>query len=88
MYVTRGMKEGHPKGEEGYHASCVRPHLHSYISFHVFIIWYFVLFAEICICIIMFNTHVRLYSKNFWNNPIAEAVTLNAYICLQGRGAG
>ena len=38
MYVTRGMKGGHPKclqmrtGEEGYHAPCVRTHLHYLFS--------------------------------------------------------
>ena len=38
MYVTRGMEEGHPKclqmgtEGEGYHASCVRTHLHYLFS--------------------------------------------------------
>ena len=39
MYVTRGMERGHPKclqmrtGGEGYHASCVRTHLHLFSCF-------------------------------------------------------
>ena len=38
MYATRGMEGGHPKGVqlrtggEGYHASCVRTHLHYLFS--------------------------------------------------------
>ena len=38
MYVTRGMEGDHPKclqirtGGEGYHASCVRTHLHYLFS--------------------------------------------------------
>ena len=54
------------------------------IIFHVFVIWCLVLFVEICICVILFNTYVRL-CLIFWNNSTAETVTLNVYISLQGR---
>ena len=85
MYVTRGMEGGHPKEGEGYHASCVRMHLHDLFS----------CFCHMVSCFICRNLHLRhivqyicaiVFKRIFWNNSTAEAVTLNAYICLQGRG--
>ena len=46
MYVTRGMEEGHPKclqmgtEGEGYHASCVRTHLHYLFSLFCLMVSY------------------------------------------------
>ena len=86
MYVTRGMEGGHPKEGEGYHASCVRMHLHDLFS----------CFCHMVSCFICRNLHLRhivqyicaiVFKRIFWNNPTAETVTLNAYIFLQGRGA-
>ena len=80
MYVTRGMEGVHPKGGEGHHASFVRSHLHYLFSCFCHMVSCFL--VEIYIYVILFNTYVRLC----WNNPAAETVTLNGYICLQGRG--
>ena len=29
-----------------------------------------------------------MFKRIFWNNPTEVAVTLNAYVCLQGGGGG
>ena len=84
MYVTRGMERGHPKGVERYHASCIRSHLHYLVS----------CFCHMVSCFIYRNLHLHhivqyicaiVFRIPFWNNPTTETVTLNAYICLQGR---
>ena len=64
MYVTRGMEGVIQKGERG-----IKLHVYvrTYtISFHVFVIWCLVLFVEICICVILFNTYVQLCLKEFF----------------------
>ena len=84
MYVTRGMERDHPKGGDRYHASCIRSHLHYLVS----------CFCHMVSCFIYRNLHLRhivqhicaiVFQIPFWNNPTTETVTLNAYICLQGR---
>ena len=85
MYVTRGMEGAHPKGGEGYHTSCVRTHLH----------YLFSCFRHMVSCFICRNLHLRhivqnicaiVFKRIFWTKPMAESFTLNAHICLQGRG--
>ena len=49
IYVTRGMDGGHPKGGEGYHASCVRTHLY----------YLFPCFCHMVSCFICRNLHLR-----------------------------
>ena len=49
IYVTRGMDGGHPKGGEGYHASCVRTHLY----------YLFPCFYHMVSCCICRNLHLR-----------------------------
>ena len=87
MYITRGMEGGHPKEGEGYHASCACTHLRDLFS----------CFCHMVFCFIYRNFHLHhivqyiraiVFKSIFWNNHTAETVTLNAYICLQGRPEG
>ena len=87
MYVTREMEGGHPKEGEGYHTSCVCTHLQDLFS----------CLCHMVPCFICRNFHLDhivqyicaiVFKRIVWNNPTAETVTLNAYICLQGRPEG
>ena len=86
MYVTRGMERGHPKRGEGYHALCLRTHLHYLFSCFCHMVSCFIC-RNLHLCHIVQYIYAIVFHRFFWNNPTAEAVTLNAYICLQGRGA-
>ena len=69
-YVTRRMEGVNQKGERGI---TLHVYVRTYtISFHVFVIWCLVLFVEIRICIILFNTYVRLYLKGFFGTTLQQ----------------
>ena len=84
MYVTREMERGHPKRREGYHAPCVRTHLHYLFPCFSHMVSFFICRNLILRHIFQYICAISL-KIFFWNNPTAEIVTLNAYICLQWR---
>ena len=52
-------------------------------NFTCIILYLILLSSFTCsICVICATVFIRI----FWNNPTVEKVTLNAYICLQGKG--
>ena len=71
MYVTRGMERGHPKRREGYHAPCVRTHLHYLFPCFSHMVSFF-------ICrnlVIFFNIYVRFRLKQpYGRNSYSKCV--------------
>ena len=84
IYVARGMERGHPKRREGCHASCVRTHLHYLFSCFCNMVSFFICRNLVLRHIVQYICAI-LFTRFFWNKPTSETVTLNAYICLQGR---
>ena len=68
MYAARGMEVVIQKGERDI---TLHVYVRTYtISFHVFVIWYLVLFVVIWICVILFNTYVQLFLKKFFGTTL------------------
>ena len=75
MYLTRAMEGGGGGGviQKGERGITLHVYVRTYnISFHVFLIWCLVLFVEICVCVILFNTYVRLGLKEFFGTTLRQ----------------